>query len=184
MMWFKVLNFLRMHEETGYYIRMILQVTSDMTVFMFVLLFTILGFADAMYTISRANKPNTEVVDVATHEIDPALFNYFNSYLDSIINSYLTALGDFSYGDFDSSSNGKISWVIFLLASILNCVVMLNLLIAVVSETFATVLSQKDENSFQEKAVIIAENVHLINASDLVLNMDPNDALIVAAPKE
>ena len=75
----------------------------------------------------------------------------------------MVALGDFSYDDFDSSSNGKISWTIFLIASILNCVVMLNLLVAVVSETFAEVLEQKDENSYQEKASIIAENIHLLN---------------------
>ena len=56
-----------------------------MRVFLFVLLFTLLGFADAMYTISRANKPNTEVVDETTHKIDPARFNYFGKYTDSII---------------------------------------------------------------------------------------------------
>ena len=77
-----------------------------MKIFLFVLLVTILAFADAMYTISRANKPNTENKEASDHEVDPEKFNYYNSYTAAIIASYLTSLGEFSYDDFDDSSNG------------------------------------------------------------------------------
>jgi hypothetical protein len=69
-MWTKMLNFLRLHEETGYLIRMIIQVIIDMKIFMLVLLVTIFAFADAFYTISRANIKNTENKNAEDHEID------------------------------------------------------------------------------------------------------------------
>ena len=49
------------------------------------------------------------------------------------------------------------------MATVVNCIVMLNLLIAVVSETFATVLDTKDENTYKERAGIIAENYFLLS---------------------
>jgi hypothetical protein len=55
----------------------------------------------------------------------------------------LSGLGDFDYGSFDDSGHGTLSWTIFLIATLLNCVVMFNLLIAFVSETFAAVLAEK-----------------------------------------
>jgi hypothetical protein len=61
----------------------------------------------------------------------------------------------------------------------LNCVVMLNLLIAIVSETFAEVLGNKDENSYREKASIIAENAFLLNQFDKNKNLDPNEVVII-----
>ena len=51
---------------------------------------------------------------------------------------------------------------------------MLNLLIAIVSETFADVLSNKEENTYKERANIISENYFLLDYADIHLNNDPN----------
>jgi hypothetical protein len=75
----------------------------------------------------------------------------------------MVSLGDFMVmGDFDDSSNGTLSWIVFLLATMLNLIIMLNLLIAIVSETFTNVLERKIENSYREKAAIIVENYFLL----------------------
>jgi hypothetical protein len=60
MMWTKLLNFFRLHEETGYIIRMLIQVIIDMKIFMFVLFITILAFADAFYITARATHAITD----------------------------------------------------------------------------------------------------------------------------
>ena len=134
-MWSKLLNFLRISQETGYLIRMMIKVINDIGVFIFVLFFTLLGFADAMYIISRSNMPPEDESD------DSDKYSYFSGYFSSLLNSYLLALGEFQYEDFSGASNEGITWFIFLIATLLNCVVMLNLLIAIVSETFNNVLS-------------------------------------------
>jgi hypothetical protein len=156
-MWFKSLNFFRMHVETGYYIRMIECVFVDISWFLFVFIFTVFGFADAMYTISRANLMDEATAEKVGEETDK--FVYFKSYPRSIIDSYLVALGDFGMPpDFDASPNRLISWFIFGIATMLNCIVMLNLLIAIVSETFAEVHGEKDQNSYLQKVNLISEN--------------------------
>ena len=56
-MWFKVLSFGRVHKETAYMIRMLVQVFYDIGAFMIILFLTLLAFADASYTVSKAIKP-------------------------------------------------------------------------------------------------------------------------------
>lgn len=55
-MWFKLLYFLRIFKNTGYLIRMIVEVIYDMRHFFLVLLITIAAFGDSFLSISLANK--------------------------------------------------------------------------------------------------------------------------------
>lgn len=69
-------------------------------------------------------------------------------------------------GDFDTGAFGEVAtpmvWILFLLCTIFNMIVMLNLLIAIISETFAKVTGMADQKIYQEMASIIAENSYLI----------------------
>jgi hypothetical protein len=72
-------------------------------------------------------------------------------------------------GDFDTSAFGEVSvllvWVLFLLCTVFNMIVMLNLLIAIISETFAKVTAMADNAAYQEMAAMIAENNYLVPLS-------------------
>ena len=48
------------------------------------------------------------------------------------------------------------------MCTILNMIIMLNLLIAIISEAFARINQEKDQASFQEKCDIIADNTYLV----------------------
>jgi hypothetical protein len=54
-MWFKFLYFLRIFKNTGYLIRMIIEVCYDMRHFFLVLLITVIAFGHSFYIISLAN---------------------------------------------------------------------------------------------------------------------------------
>lgn len=55
-------------------------------------------------------------------------------------------------GDFETSEFGEVAvpymWVLFLLCTVLNMIIMLNLLIAIISESFARINSEKDQASY------------------------------------
>lgn len=57
-MWIKLLYFLRIFRSTGYLIRMIVEVLSDMGIFLLVLLITLTAFGDAFLRLSLANDPD------------------------------------------------------------------------------------------------------------------------------
>jgi len=54
-MWMKFLYFLRIFKETGYLIRMIIEVIKDMRNFFLVLLITVAAFGDSFSTIALGN---------------------------------------------------------------------------------------------------------------------------------
>lgn len=56
-------------------------------------------------------------------------------------------------------------WILFILCTIFNMIVMLNLLIAIISESFAAVNSNAQQAAYQVQASIIAENNYLIPQS-------------------
>ena len=71
----------------------------------------------------------------------------------SVIYSYLTALGIQELND----SNESYHYFIYLFSTLLNLVVMLNLLIAIISDTYARVASTQEEFAFKEKCGVISD---------------------------
>lgn len=131
MIWLKMLYFLRIFKTTGYLIRIIIEVVVDMRHFLFILLLTFVAFGDAMYNINTSNK------DVFIND----------GYVGSILYVYRMVLGDF-----DTSAFGSVAvpymWVLFLLCTVFNMIIMLNLLIAIISESFARINEEKDQASY------------------------------------
>jgi hypothetical protein len=53
-------------------------------------------------------------------------------------------------------------YALFIMCTLFNTIVMLNLLIAIISETFSTVKENASNAAYQEMASMIAENSYLI----------------------
>ena len=121
-MWLKFLYFLRIFKATGYLIRMIVDVIYDMRVFFLVLMIVIVAFADSFFSLSSAQAEENRFAG--------------ENFLQAIIYSYRTGLGDFVADVYNQSIQAVSIWIIFILASILVLIVLMNLLIAIISESF------------------------------------------------
>ena len=126
-MWLKFLYFFRVFQATGYLIFMIIRVIIDMIPFMIVLFIGIIAFGNAFLIIALSNKEEEDV--------------FVTGLVNSIVYVYMLSLGDFNDGF--GKNHTTLVWVLFLIATLFNLVVMFNLLIAIISETFAKV----NENS-------------------------------------
>ena len=131
MIWLKMLYFLRIFKTTGYLIRIIIEVVVDMRHFLFILLLTFIAFGDAIYNINTSN--NVEFVD--------------GGYIGSIAFVYRMVLGDFDTGSFGEVAVPYM-WILFLLCTVFNMIIMLNLLIAIISESFARINSEKEQAGY------------------------------------
>ena len=126
---------------------MIIEVALDMKYFLGIVFLTLLSYSGAFYIISSNNDEGKE---------------FIISYFDSLTFSYRLLLGDF-----DTSNFGEryvfIVWTFFLLASLFLIVIMLNLLIAIISDTFERVQGLAKQRMYQEFASLITENIHLLS---------------------
>lgn len=113
--------------ETAYFIRILTCVLQDMTQFMIVLVITIIAFGDAFYSLSTS-------VTVQEEPVQP----YIRNFSEALQYSYLLTLGEFSFDSYD-----WFQWLMFLVASIMNLIIMLNLLIAIISSTYEDVIKDQ-----------------------------------------
>lgn len=143
MMWLKVLYFMRIFKQFSYLIRMIINVVKDMIPFLTVLLFAMIAFGDAFYAISAAN-------------VEP----FIDNFTMAVIYIYNMCLGAYEneYGE----SAPTFAYIMFILCTLFNMIVMFNLLIAIISETFAKVNENATQAGFQERAALISENIFLV----------------------
>lgn len=166
-MWAKQLYFLRVFDSYSYLIRMINQVIFDMKEFMAVLLLAIVAFSDTYRTISDGNTEENRFVDGT---------------FDSFLMAYKMALGDF-----DTEKFGKVAVPMcvffFFLCTVFNMIVMLNLLIAIISETFAKVNENAVYAGFQERANMVAENSYLVPNKVKAAQCEDNQFLVIAREK-
>ena len=130
-MWLKLLYFMRIFKETGYYIRMIISVIYDMRYFLLILFIGMIAFSDAMLALSLANEEEGD--------------KFYKGFIDSVLRTYLLILGDFNTNNLGSVA-AVLVWILFLLCTIFNMIVMLNLLISIISESFANV-NQNAQNA-------------------------------------
>lgn len=156
-LWLKLLYFLRIFDGTGFLIRAILAVIVDMKFFMLILMITMVAFGDAFLVMSQANKyPNGDGNE--KDFIDGGLIKAW-------FYAYLIGLGEFNIdvGGGDLGAVGtKYCISLFFINTIFTTIIMLNLFIAIISESFDKINSKGTEASYREKAGLIAENQFLL----------------------
>ena len=121
----------------------------------------ILSFANFFYVIDR----NIKGTDAGRYydqytsggEID-------NSLIDVIISVYMMgALGDFDSGRYRIGYDRYFAMAMFLLATFIICVVFMNMLIAIMGETFGQVQEVSHESGLREQVVLIADHAWLLD---------------------
>ena len=102
---------------------MIIEVIRDMITFLVVMSVLIIAFSEATYSLSNNRFSEVDVMD-----------GFFQSFTFSFFNS----MGELSMEGFEDDNT---AWVLFFLCSLFNLIVMLNLLIAIISDTYNKVAS-------------------------------------------
>jgi len=108
----------------GHLIKTIIEVLIDMKVFMVILFMSILTFSGSFFILAQNNEGDGVFVE---------------SYIDSLMQMFELMLGAFETDKFEKSNGSAIVYFMFALAALFLIVVMLNLLIAIISDTFANV---------------------------------------------
>jgi len=144
-MWIKVFYWMRLWESTAYYVKLITQTLSDVKLFLLLCLVIVFAFANLFFMLNIGTDSNNRVLIKYTGYAP----------IDSVIAIYQFALGDFHYSDFIKSEYDGLLWASFMVCTFLMIVVFMNMIIAIMGNTFGNVMAAQDENS-------LAENISLI----------------------
>ena len=126
--WVRALSYLRVFQKTRVFIALLVQVMIDMIPFMIVLIGALLGFTFSYRALTRYS---------------------FNA---SIKHNYRVMFGDFDTDDYTNAE-----WFFFIFSSCLMTLIMLNMLIAIMSDTYAKVMGSIVPSDYQELNNMILE---------------------------
>ena len=107
-----------------------------MSYFFVVFMVLVFAFADAFYSESNSLKDG----------------KYVEDFFAALRFSYINAIGDFDTDFFV----GGLPWILFFMCTIFNLIVLMNLLIAIISDTYETVTATKEQYAMLQKVQVIA----------------------------
>ena len=88
------------------------------------------------------------------------------SFLNAVIYSFKLSLGDFSTAGYRGNNQGS-TWLVFVLATFLLQITFLNMIIAIMANTFEFVMERKQQTSMKERISILADFRFLLRAMRL-----------------
>jgi len=131
--WYQFFKYLRVWDSFNYLVRMIKEVIIDMVAFMIIFILVHLTFAEVFLFVSADSKNG---------------FKFVNGFVDAFCYSWLTSLGSFNLSFMTSTdiqqpnqdnNHFVLMWILVMLCQVMTLIVMLNLLIAIVSERYIQV---------------------------------------------
>ncbi|OMJ80809.1 hypothetical protein SteCoe_18864 [Stentor coeruleus] len=141
------ISYFRLFDNTRYMINLLSETIKDMKSFLILLTYSTYSFA-LIYFIMINN------ILKYSADADPSKIKSFSEY---IAQSYLLSLGNF-----DTEGYEAFEWVIFFFASVINPLIMLNLLIAIMGDTYSRVAEEQEIADMQELTEMVIEGEYLL----------------------
>ncbi|KAL7561536.1 hypothetical protein ACA910_022690 [Epithemia clementina (nom. ined.)] len=157
LLWIKVLAFLKVvNKEMATFVLALTQILADIRLFMIVLFVCVCMFGD-MFHVAVWGEDDGNYCKSATYETD-TMEDFCSSSWESYLRTYSILLGDFELDDVTGTTGSSILFVIF---TIIGVIVLLNVLIAIISDSY-------------EKAILSS---HVLFGKARVMFVAQNDAL-------
>lgn len=135
-------------------------------------------FGFCLYFINSTR--SGEEVDPETGEPPVIISAHFDSAIGNMImNQYLLLLGEFDLDNNDNGSYVVIVWIVFVLATFISQVIIFNMLIAIMGDSYAKVSEMREQAALKEKINILCDYLRLVTDKD-----DKENFLVYMKPDE
>jgi hypothetical protein len=143
-----IFYWMRLFESTAFYVLMISETMWDIRHFLIMFALCVAMFANALLILDLSQltaSENAEPVEGGEPEeyerIIPESLD--NNVVDSFINQYLLGVGEFTIDPYPANRAKTLIWIYFMAATIMTNINFLNLLVAIISDTYARITEAK-----------------------------------------
>lgn len=167
-LYIKLIRWFRLHEETSFYIRLMYETVVGIVYFGIIVIFLIACFGNLIMVMNSVrDKPDPDA------DVDPDAYlgNQFflervgYTFVDAMLSQFLVTVGEFASteliniqgSDNTDASLVGLAWFIFLITCLVSNVVILNMLIAIMSDKFDEVYSKREQAALRERLKILQE---------------------------
>ena len=161
LVYMNLLYFMQGFKVTGTLVRMVVQITLAVRWFVVILLVVLAGFSLSFYVLYKAGSglidlPSVVVDDATEYLVQDKVYGY-DTWYSSFLPGFALMLGAFDLQDFESSGDKDVMALLFTTFQFFANIVMLNLLIAIMSDQYDIVQESGHEQYLYAKAGIILE---------------------------
>lgn len=150
--WAKFLYFLRAFPSTGYLVALVVRISSDIKPFLKIIGVIVIGFAHAFWVLNN----NLE------HPSMP-----FATFPSSLLRSFAFMVGEFTYEDFQDSQVENFTLALSSVYMALVAILLVNLLIALMGNSYELVMNQAKSQFYWEVSSAIADQMYLRGEEDI-----------------
>ena len=132
-MWIQFLYFLKLFTKTAFYSSLVYKTFSDISYFLIIFAIILFPFANAIYILNDKRDLKDENATLYANA-----FGENAEEMSAVLNQYILALGEYATDNFDygEGEDAPVLWLFFMVSTFLTSVIMLNMMIAIMGETF------------------------------------------------
>ena len=147
-MWFKFFTWLRIYGPTAFYMRLLSETFDDVKDFFVMFLVIITAFANIMYILNSQR----------VHDDEGELYadNVNSGFLNSWIATYTLGFGEFDTGGY-AGTNVNLIWFVWFIGTFMISVTFLNMLIAIMTNTYDKVMESRQVAGLKERINIMMD---------------------------
>ena len=149
-LWAKFFEWMNIFQATSFYVRLVIETIDDVYPFLSLYFISLFWFGSTLW-ILQINTISEEDDD----QIIPETFGYF--FIDKLYNQYMFSLGDWSIDGFENHPQGVLCYIFFLLATIFTQLIIFNMLMGIMGDTFGRVMESRDIYALQMKLQIMSK---------------------------
>ena len=157
--WLRIFFWMRLFHSTAFFIDLISKTFSDVNFMAFLFIFIIMTMAVTSVVWVLNMGRGTEYMGYKDDEDTNARIfhkSLSSDFFNSFFYTYITSMGEYYTEGFDGE-NAEFLWIIFLVSTFLLQIAFLNMLIAIISNTFQHVLENKQQSVMKERISMLAD---------------------------
>ena len=155
LIWSKLFDWMRMFDTTQFYIKLIVVTVYDIYPFFIIFPVFLMTFGSSLF-ILNTNRDSS-------HELIEPTLGYWA--IDTLINQYLLSLGEFGMDNFEGPQVVMI-YILFFLATFLTQVTALNMIIAIMGNTFESVKANEPQHKREMQIGLLCDYIRCIKDTD------------------
>lgn len=159
LLYIKFFYWLRLFDSTAAFIRMLKEIIVDIVPFLTFLVVCIAMFANTFLIFDQSRRLQGRFDERIIEEA------FGIPWIDAFVRSYLVGLGEFGMENFNGEG-GTLIWMFFLLATFITQLLFMNLLIAIMGDTFDRVQDMKVQAAAKEKISMITDFIWVLDLQE------------------
>ena len=141
LMWSKIFYWMNISTSYSFYIKLIKATIQDIGIFASILIVLFMMLANVLMILNDRRYEDVKFVQ--------EIFSL--PFLDAFMNQYMLALGEFDIENYGQNHNNDVEvWLLFILSTFGSQILFLNMLIAVMADTFERVKEMQKESALKE----------------------------------